>query len=73
MAVFDINKYRQMFLEEAEDLFETIDNILLNIHLYSDRCTSVYFVATLFSILAIDNILNLCYNTLVSTRQSRVG
>lgn len=29
MAVFDINKYRQMFLEEAEDLFETIDNILL--------------------------------------------
>jgi len=29
MAVFDINKYRQMFLEEAQDLFETIDNILL--------------------------------------------
>lgn len=29
MAVFDINKYRQMFLEEAEDIFETIDTILL--------------------------------------------
>ncbi|MDO8453031.1 MAG: chemotaxis protein CheA [Sulfurimonas sp.] len=29
MAVFDINKYRQMFLEEAEDIFEIIDNILL--------------------------------------------
>jgi two-component system chemotaxis sensor kinase CheA len=29
MAVFDINKYTQMFKEEAEDLFETIDNILL--------------------------------------------
>jgi len=29
MALFDINKYRQMFLEEAEDLFEVIDNILL--------------------------------------------
>lgn len=29
MALFDINKYRQMFLEEAEDLFEAIDNILL--------------------------------------------
>jgi two-component system, chemotaxis family, sensor kinase CheA len=29
MAVFDINKYRQMFLEEAEELFETIDTILL--------------------------------------------
>ena len=29
MAQFDINKYRQMFLEEAQDLFETIDNILL--------------------------------------------
>lgn len=29
MAVFDINKYRQMFLEEAEELFETIDNLLL--------------------------------------------
>ena len=28
-AVFDINKYRQMFLEEAEELFETIDTILL--------------------------------------------
>lgn len=29
MAVFDINKYRQMFLEEAEELFETIDTLLL--------------------------------------------
>lgn len=29
MAVFDINKYRQMFLEEAEDIFETIDTLLL--------------------------------------------
>ncbi|MCX6074427.1 MAG: chemotaxis protein CheA [Campylobacterales bacterium] len=29
MAVFDINKYRQMFLEEAEEIFETIDIILL--------------------------------------------
>ncbi len=29
MALFDINKYRQMFLEEAQDLFETIDTILL--------------------------------------------
>ena len=29
MAVFDIDKYRQMFLEEAEEIFETIDNILL--------------------------------------------
>lgn len=29
MAVFDINKYRQMFLEEAEELFETIDALLL--------------------------------------------
>ena len=29
MAVFDINKYRQMFLEEAEEIFETIDTILL--------------------------------------------
>ncbi|MDP3267197.1 MAG: chemotaxis protein CheA [Sulfuricurvum sp.] len=28
-AIFDINKYRQMFLEEAEELFETIDTILL--------------------------------------------
>lgn len=30
MAVFDINKYRQMFLEEAEELFETIDSLLLD-------------------------------------------
>jgi two-component system chemotaxis sensor kinase CheA len=30
MATFDINKYRQMFLEEAEDIFETIDTILLD-------------------------------------------
>ncbi len=29
MATFDINKYRQMFLEEAEDIFETIDTLLL--------------------------------------------
>lgn len=29
MAVFDITKYRQMFLEEAEELFETIDGLLL--------------------------------------------
>jgi two-component system, chemotaxis family, sensor kinase CheA len=29
MAIFDINKYRQIFLEEAEDVFEIIDNILL--------------------------------------------
>ena len=29
MAGFDINKYRQMFLEEAEEIFETIDTILL--------------------------------------------
>ncbi len=30
MANFDINKYRQMFLEEAEELFETIDTLLLD-------------------------------------------
>lgn len=30
MATFDINKYRQMFLEEAEDIFETIDTLLLS-------------------------------------------
>lgn len=30
MATFDINKYRQMFLDEAEELFETIDSILLD-------------------------------------------
>ena len=29
MAVFDIDKYRQMFLEEAEEIFEDIDSILL--------------------------------------------
>lgn len=29
MALFDITKYRQMFLEEAEELFETIDMLLL--------------------------------------------
>lgn len=29
MAEFDINKYRNLFLEEAEDIFEIIDNILL--------------------------------------------
>lgn len=29
MATFDINKYRQMFLDEAEELFETIDALLL--------------------------------------------
>lgn len=29
MASFDITKYRQMFLDEAEELFETIDSILL--------------------------------------------
>ena len=29
MATFDINKYRTMFLEEAEELFETIDTLLL--------------------------------------------
>lgn len=29
MALFDIHKYRQMFIEEAQDLFEAIDAILL--------------------------------------------
>jgi len=29
MASFDINKYRKIFLEEAQDLFEVVDNILL--------------------------------------------
>ncbi len=29
MANFDINKYREMFAEEAEELFESADNILL--------------------------------------------
>ena len=29
MGRFDISKYRQMFLEEAEEIFETIDKILL--------------------------------------------
>ena len=29
MGRFDINKYRQMFLEESEEIFETIDKILL--------------------------------------------
>ena len=31
MATFDINKYRQMFLEEAEDIFNTIDTLLLDV------------------------------------------
>ena len=29
MAGFDISKYREMFVEEAEELFESADNILL--------------------------------------------
>lgn len=29
MATFDITKYREMFLEEAQELFETIDTLLL--------------------------------------------
>lgn len=36
MAAFDINKYRQMFLEETQDLFETIDSILLEAESYGD-------------------------------------
>lgn len=36
MAAFDINKYRQMFLEETQDLFETIDGILLEAESYGD-------------------------------------
>ena len=30
MAAFDINKYRDLFNEEAEELFETIDSLLLD-------------------------------------------
>ena len=29
MANFDINKYRSMFLEEAQDLFNTLEQLLL--------------------------------------------
>ena len=29
MAGFDISKYREMFVEEAEELFESADNLLL--------------------------------------------
>ncbi len=29
MSGFDISKYREMFLEEAEELFESADNVLL--------------------------------------------
>lgn len=29
MAGFDISKYREMFVEEAEELFESADNVLL--------------------------------------------
>jgi two-component system chemotaxis sensor kinase CheA len=39
MATFDINKYRQMFLEEAEDIFETIDTILLDAEETNDMDT----------------------------------
>ncbi|XPV53914.1 MAG: Hpt domain-containing protein [Halarcobacter ebronensis] len=29
MSGFDISKYREMFVEEAEELFESADNVLL--------------------------------------------